>query len=402
MAKKILILSLDYYPTPVGGAEIAIKEITDRIQATSIEFHMVTLRYDRTRPRVEQIGNVLVHRIGVGRAELPEGSLKQISIFDKMFFQFGATWKAMQLHRKHKYNALWAMMAHSTGVPMALFNIFYSKVPYVLTLQEGDPPEHVERVMRPLWPLFARSFKKATIVQPLSTFLGEWARRRGFKGTLQIIPNGASPQNFRQDFKAEEIEAYRKKIGKKDGDVFLITVGRLVHKNATDDVVRALSLLPEHIHLLIVGGGPDEGMLRELAEELDISDRLQFTGQVSRDETALYRKASDIFIRPSRSEGFGNSLASTMAARLPVISTQEGGIADFLFDTKRNPDKSTTGWAVDKDSPEQIRDAVKDILAHPEQVKKVTDTAYEMTYKTYNWDFIARDMQKKVFESLFK
>jgi glycosyltransferase involved in cell wall biosynthesis len=88
-----------------------------------------------------------------------------------------------------------------------------------------------------------------------------------------------------------------------------------------------------------------------------------------------------------------------MVSRLPVIATQEGGIADFLFDEKRNPEKETTGWAVDKDSPKQIAEAVKDILARPEQVKKVTDHAYQVVTTQYNWNFIAKDMKEKVFDA---
>ena len=61
--KRVLIFSLAYFPKHVGGAEVSIKEITDRI--SDIEFHMVTNRFDSTLPRVEKIGNVLVHRIGI-------------------------------------------------------------------------------------------------------------------------------------------------------------------------------------------------------------------------------------------------------------------------------------------------------------------------------------------------
>ena len=80
---------------------------------------------------------------------------------------------------------------------------------------------------------------------------------------------------------------------------------------------------------------------------------------------------------PSRSEGQGISFASTMVAGLPIVGTQEGGIADFLFDARRNPGHATTGWAVDKDNPEQIADAVKAILADPKQAQKVVATAKE-------------------------
>ena len=93
----------------------------------------------------------------------------------------------------------------------------------------------------------------------------------------------------------------------------------------------------------------------------------------------------------------GNSFASAMASRLPIIATQEGGLSDFIFDAKRNPDKETTAWVVDKDSPEQIAEAVKNILASPEQVKKVTETCYKLVTTTYNWNTIAKTMQNKVF-----
>jgi glycosyltransferase involved in cell wall biosynthesis len=110
-----------------------------------------------------------------------------------------------------------------------------------------------------------------------------------------------------------------------------------------------------------------------------------------------YLKACDIFIRASRSEGMGNSFVEAMAAGLPVVATQEGGIADFLFDEKRNPGMPITGWAVDKDSPAQIAAAIRDIIERPEKVRAVVATAKEMVIEKYDWDIVARDMREKVF-----
>ena len=64
VVKKILIFSLAYYPRFVGGAEVAIKEITDRIDPKGVAFHMVTLRFDSNLPKTEKIGNVAIHRVG--------------------------------------------------------------------------------------------------------------------------------------------------------------------------------------------------------------------------------------------------------------------------------------------------------------------------------------------------
>src|SRR3990172_6565101 len=145
--KRILILSLAYFPKHVGGAEVAIKEITDRIVPEDIEFHMVTLALEKGLPKEEKIGNIVVHRVGFGNTV----------ILNKFLFQFLAAWKSLSLHRIHRYDALWAVMAHSAGVPAALFKLYHPRVPYILTLQEGDPPERIERMMLPLWPLFSHA-----------------------------------------------------------------------------------------------------------------------------------------------------------------------------------------------------------------------------------------------------
>ena len=397
--KRVLVFSLAYFPKHVGGAEIAIKEKTDRL--TDYEFHMVCLRYDSTLPKVEKIGNVLVHRIGFARPNPSIGDTKKFPLhLNKYWFQFAAALKAFSLHRKYTYDAIWAMMAHSCGVPAALFKLAHPKVPYVLELQEGDPPEYIERLMRPLWPLFSRAFTSADVVSVISTFLGKWARRRGFKREVVLVPNAVNTQHFSQNYSQSELAAIRGKIGKKEGDIFLITTSRLVHKNGIDDGIRALVLLPGHIHFLIYGIGPDEAMLTGLAKREGVESRAHFMGQISHADMPLALKACDIFIRPSRSEGMGNSFIEAMAAGLPVIATQEGGIADFLFDAKRNPEKEPTGWAVDKDSPEQIAEAVKNVLAHPEQVARVTATAKAMALEKYDWSLIARDM-RAVFDRLF-
>jgi glycosyltransferase involved in cell wall biosynthesis len=399
--KRILIFSLDYLPGTISGAEAAIQEITNRISPEEIEFHMVTLYYDSTVERVGKIGNVLIHRVGLfGK---PHASLEERRKFplhyNKHYFQFAAGIKAYFLNRKYKYDAAWAMMAHGTGVPVSIFNIL-TGVPYVLTLQEGDAPEYIERTMRPLWPLFKRAFTHAFVIQSISEFLASWARRMGHKKNIEIVRNGANPESIKPSFNQSEVEILKKKLGKKEGDIYLVNTARLVNQKGFDTTIRALLLLPFHFKLLIVGGGPDEEMLQKLTAELRLEDRVIFTGQIDRSEVSKYRFAGDIFVGPSRSEGLGNAFLSAMACRMPVVATQVGGIADFLFDAKRNPDKGTTGWAVDPDSPEQIAEAVTEICAHPEIVKEVTDRARKMVEQEYDWDIVAKKMKEKIFDPL--
>ncbi len=398
--KKILIFSLAYYPKLVGGAEVATKEITDRLPPAEYEFHMVTLRFDSQLPKTERVGNVLVHRIGFSRPAVTVSDLKKFPLsLNKYWFQFATAFIASGLHRRYHFDGIWAMMAHSCGIPAGIFKTLNPEVKYLLTLQEGAPLEYIERLAKPVWPLFKRGFTKADSVVAESTFLGRWARRMGFTGPLEVIPNGMDAKQFAHMPPEEELAAIRGKIGKKPDEVWLIHTGRLVRKNGLDTAIRALPLLPPRVHFFLLGDGTDKSTLIGIAHELGISARVHFHPYVPLADIPNYLKACDIFIRPSRSEGMGNSFIEAMAAGLPIIATQEGGIADFLFDAKRNPDKETTGWAVDKNFPEQIAGAVREILSDPERVARVTATAKKMVIEKYDWNGIALRM-KSVLERI--
>ncbi|MFA5877246.1 MAG: glycosyltransferase family 4 protein [Candidatus Paceibacterota bacterium] len=399
--KRVLIFSLAYYPKYIGGAEVAIKEITDRVAHTDIEFHMVTLRFDSALPKVEQVGNVLVHRIGFVTSSPSMADLKKFPLaLNKFLFQGLAPFYALGLHKKYHYDGVWGMMAHSVGIAVGIFKLLKPRVSYVLTLQEGDPPKYIERLALPAWPFFKYAFTGADRVQVISTFLGAWAKRMGYAGEPIVIPNGVNTVAFSKEVPEQELIVLKEKLQKKQDDVFLITASRLVHKNAIDDVIQALTLLPENVKFLILGTGPDEEALRLQTADCRLDSRVLFLGHVTHEDLPKYLQVSDIFIRPSRSEGMGNSFIEAFASGIPVIATQEGGIADFLFDSVRNPDKASTGFAVDRDSPQQIAETVKHILAHPESVAVVVQNARDVAKKGYDWNLIAKDMKEKVF-SLF-
>lgn len=398
MKKRVLIFCLSYYPQFTSGAEAAVKEITDRLPVDEFEFHLVTLRYDSALVKEELIGNVHVHRIGITSLHPTFQDLGKMPLhLNKPLYQFLAAFKALQLQRRFHFDAIWSVMAHSAGVPAAIFKLFYPKMPYVLTLQEGDPAEHIERVMKPLWPLFTRAFTSATVVQAISEYLAAWARRRGFTGPIEIIRNGANPKDVNESASAEDVAKAMLALHKQPGEIILMNTARLVHQKGHDTVIRSLASLPENIRLVLVGDGDERDALEALAKQLGVESRVQFTGNIARSEVTSYRKCADIFVGPSRSEGLGNAFLSAMASRLPVIATQEGGIADFLFDAKRNPDKPTTGWAVDKDQPEQIAAAVKEILANPAETQRIGEQARALILKEYEWNAIAASMKERIF-----
>jgi hypothetical protein len=234
----------------VCGAEIAIKEITDRI--SDIEFHLVTMRFSNVDAKEEKIGNIIVHRIGSHRSYL-----------SKIFFVFRAAGFAKRLHVQQKFDAAWAMMSYML-VPVALLRLGGTKLPYVLTLQEGDTYKHMFGRLRvwPLLPFISYGFRHATVVQTISTHLSAWARKRGYHGPLEVIPNGVDVQKFTGD----KLPHQR---------MVLITASRLVPKNGLDVVVRALKDLP-NLQFKIFGTGPEENKLRSLAHKVGVENRVDF------------------------------------------------------------------------------------------------------------------------------
>lgn len=400
--KKILIFSLTYHPF-IGGAEIAIKEITDRINKDDISFDLITLRFDSSLPKKETIGNITVYRTGFSRKNPTQKDLKKFPLhLNKFIFQFSSVFRAILLHRKNKYDGIWAMMAHSTGVPAGIFKTIYPEVPYLLTLQEGDPINKIKRTMRPVYPFFVRGFTKADFVQAISNYLGKWSRDMGFKGPLEVIPNAVDVKHFSQEYPESELQTLKQKLGKKEGDVYLITTSRLVKKNAVDDVIKSLEYLPENISFIVLGIGPDKDILLKLSEDKGVKDRVKFLDHISHREIPKYLKISDIFIRPSLSEGMGNSFIEAMAAGIPLIATHEGGIVDFLFDPECNPDKKSTGRMVNTRDPEGIADAVKLYLGDKEKTQEIIKNAKELTFAKYDWNLIAKNMKEKVFDKLLK
>jgi glycosyltransferase involved in cell wall biosynthesis len=385
--KRILIFSLAYYPSHVSGAETAIKDTTDRIDPSDIEFHLITHLFDPAGAREETIGNVHVHRVGFGGAYL-----------SKILFVPLAALKARALHHHLRFDAMWTMMTYML-FPTMLAKWIGVRVPHALSLQDGDPYDKVFNrwFIRPVVWILNSGFRRAKVIQAISHYLAAWPAKRGYHGTVEIIYDGANPRDLKTTPDTAEVERVRKELGKKPGDIFLVNTARLVHQKGADTTIRALTSLPEHVKLVLVGGGPEEPMLKSLARELGVGDRVIFTGPVDRTVVTLYRQACDIFVGPSRSEGQGHAFNSAMASRLPVVTTQEGGLAEFVFDEKRNPDMPTTAWAVDADEPEQIAEAVKDIIAHPDKVKKVTETARALMLEKFDWDAIAKQMRKRVF-----
>ena len=386
--RKILIFSTAYYPF-VGGAEVAVKEITDRLgsPAGEFEFDLITARLKKDLPSVEKIGKVTVYRVGIGRP-----------LFDKLLLPFRGALLARRLNKTRNYFCLWGIMVTFGSGAGYLFNILQSltgnkKVPIVLTLQEGDSENHLQYKWGGLIALsWKLSLWLTDYLTGISNFLLNRAKKNGYSGRYSLVPNGVDLSVFSQEISREVQDDLKNRLGKKQGDIFLVTSGRLTHKNAADDVISALVYLPKNIYFIIIGKGEEGPKLQRQARDLGVADRVKFLGFISYQDMPKYFSVCDIFVRPSRSEGFGNSFIEAMASGLAVIATPVGGISDFIDDKE-------TGIFCSPDSPQSIVRAVNLLLENNSLRVKIVELALKRVTERYGWDNITVQM-KNVFEQI--
>ncbi|MBU4331841.1 glycosyltransferase family 4 protein [Patescibacteria group bacterium] len=418
MNLRILIFSLAYFPH-VGGAEVAIREITGRL--SDFEFDMITWNIDAkknketrnkeikklrdantTNAKLERVGNVNVYRISC----------------PKFLFPVYAYRKAKELHKLNNYQIVWGMMANLAGLGALLFKLRFNKVKFLLTLQTGNDDK---KVWQKTWwwrPLYKMIYRKADYIQAISNYLAERGKRFGAKCRIEIIPNGVDLSIFQETRKKKQETKAANITDIGLDDKVIITASRLVEKNGLSDLIRAIQLsqpqpkadgplsqkagppLAEIINyqlsikLLIAGVGELEGELKNLVNKLGLGDKVFFLGQVDHEELAKLYNVVSVFVRPSLSEGLGSAFLEAMGAGVPVIATPVGGIPDFLKDGE-------TGWFCGVKNPKSIAGKIDYILdeKNKDEVTRVIENARKLVEEEYNWEKIAQKMDN-IFKSL--
>jgi len=366
-AKKVLIFSTAYLPL-IGGAEIAVDEITKRLP--NWQFDLITAKIQKGLKEEERINNVNVYRVGFGFS------------FDKYLLPFLGLIKAKQLEKKNNYNLTWSIMASFGGFLGLFFKNKYPNKKWLLTLQEGDEPEYILKRVGIFKKWFYQIFQKADYFQAISSFLSNWAIGNGIK-TGEIIPNGV------------DLEIFKSKEDRKNkNEKIVLTVSRLVKKNGVDDLIKAGEYLNFPFKILIIGVGPDEEKLKELVRSKGLEDKVIFKGQVDYDQLPEHYVSADVFVRPSLSEGLGNVFLEAMACGLPVIGTEVGGIPDFLKDKE-------TGLFCEVSNPQDIAEKIKEILKDDNLRNYLIKNGLELVREKYSWDKISSQM-KEVFIKIYE
>lgn len=223
---------------------------------------------------------------------------------------------------------------------------------------------HGIEVWRPLKGIRKKLLAKADHVVAVS----EFTRQRIHEGYLvrksTVINNCIDP--FLAEAPHISKEAMRHKLGLKATDFVLLTVSRISASEAGknyDKILKALAaLLPQapDLHYIMVGKYDEEEKKRieRHCQSLGLQSRVHITGYISDAELPSYYGCADLYIMPSKKEGFGITFIEAMYYGLPVIGGHRGGTTDALL-------QGRLGLLVDPDRQEEITSAIAKILCNP-------------------------------------
>jgi glycosyltransferase involved in cell wall biosynthesis len=373
-SKKILLFTTAYRPL-IGGSEVAIEEVVRRLP--DVFFDIVTPRFGRGLPQLESGDNFRIHRVGWGW------------LLDKFIFPVSGFLHARKLVKENDYNFFHVFQASWAGGAAWLLKFFHPRIPLILTLQEGKDLNSQSSFVK-----FTRKLliKKADKITAISDYLRKYVLRIRRNAPVVVIPNGVGIDNFCRDFSYGELSMLQDQVGIRPGERIIITISRLVPKNGIGDLVKAVAVLSENrkepfFKLLIIGDGEQKSDLLKLVNDLKIKDKVIFAGQVNHSDLPKYLKISDVFVRPSLSEGLGNAFLEAMAASVPVVGTPVGGIPDFLKDEE-------TGLFCKVGNPENIAQKIEKLIFDDTLKKKIVENALKLVKEKYDWEIIATEYAK--------
>jgi glycosyltransferase involved in cell wall biosynthesis len=147
---------------------------------------------------------------------------------------------------------------------------------------------------------------------------------------MRVVHNGISVEHFAK--RPMAVRAIRDEFCMDVTRPIVLAVGRLVAEKDYPNLLRAISATPglKSARVFVAGEGPLHSDLRDLATKLGIVDRVVFLG-IRRDIVELM-SAANVFVLPSRSEGYGLVVAEAMACECVVVATDSGGVREVVGD----------------------------------------------------------------------
>lgn len=172
-----------------------------------------------------------------------------------------------------------------------------------------------------------------------------------YRDRCRVIPYGIALEQF-ESCDPAAVAGIRQQYGSR----LVLSVGRLVYYKGFEYLIRSMTQIRGK--LLIIGDGPLQGKLHELATGLGLGDKVIFVGEMQNEQVIPYYHAADLFALASvaRSEAFGIVQIEAMAAGIPVVNTRLDSGVPFVSLHEQ------TGLTVPPADPDALADAINRLL----------------------------------------
>jgi glycosyltransferase involved in cell wall biosynthesis len=220
---------------------------------------------------------------------------------------------------------------------------------------EHSVRDHLAMPVRALaWATLPLDDRILTVGETNRALLPRYARRRA-----EVVIHGVDRAGCQRS-ESQRLEQ-RSTLGVKAGDLLLVTVANLRPQKAYPTLLRASRLLIDEgwpVVVVAAGGGPLREELDQLHAELELGDRFRFLG--FHPDTISLAAAADVFVLASDYEAMPVAVMEAMAVGAPIVATAVGDVPLAI-------DNGTSGVLVPPGSPELLADALRRLLADPEQ-----------------------------------
>lgn len=239
-----------------------------------------------------------------------------------------------------------------------------------------------------------------------------WLLRRVHRGAAALLANcqntatllrglGNPPARIHVVYPGVDADRFHPSVGGeairgallKDGELLLLSVGRLQVRKGHDLVIRALSALAgtgPRLRYAIAGDGEERGRLERLAAEQGVADRVHFVGRVAPMALPAYYAAADIFVHPNRVdgtdfEGFGLVFLEAAASGLPSIGGRSGGVPEAI-------EEDRTGLLVSGADVEELARAIRRLADSGALRTELGTAARARVLSQFSWTRAARQV----------
>lgn len=377
---RILVLNYEYPPLG-GGAGLATAALAEGLAEQGVAVDVVTAGFDSaTNPDAARgceeacDGRLRVHRVKSRRTGIHEAGM-----LDAASYLLAALPLVRRLLRTHRYDAAHFFFSLPTGALLPFLDL--RGTPVVVSLRGSDVPGYdphnpgMQLAHRLLKPLTRWIWRRADRVVAVCESLGDLTLRTSPDLCYTVVPNGVDLTRFCPP--AAERGNGRRTIR-------CLAVARLIERKGLGDLIRAFAQLERgRFELEIVGGGPDEAVLRELVSRYGLGREIRFQGVLDRAAVAQRYREADLFTLPSSAEAFGNVFAEALASGLPIVASNVGGIPELV-------EHGTNGLLVSPGDVDGLAGAIRYLAGDPELRREIAVCNRAKAESTLEWAHVTK------------